>query len=109
MQREARYTGVGEDSEDVESAGFEGVIATDDMNMGAIVDNYSLEKALELAINGGVNLIIVGNNASVYEKDLAARCHDIIKSKVAAGEITADKIDDSYARITKLLADFGIK
>lgn len=89
--------------------GFEGVIATDDMNMGAIVDNYSLEKALELAINGGVNLIIVGNNASVYEKDLTARCHDIIKSKVAAGEISADKIDDSYARITKLLADFGIK
>ena len=90
-----------------ERLGFGGVIATDDMNMGAIVDNYSLEKALALAINGGVNLIVVGNNAAVYEKNLAVRCHGIIKSGVASGEIGADKIDDSYARIMKLLEDFG--
>ena len=83
--------------------GFIGVIATDDMNMGAIVSHYSLEKALVLAINGGVNLIIVGNNAAVYEKNLATRCHTIIKAKVASGEIAADKIDDSYTRITKLM------
>ncbi len=33
--------------------GYDGVVATDDMNMGAITENYTFEHALELAINAG--------------------------------------------------------
>ena len=92
-----------------ERIGFQGVIATDDMNMGAIADHYSLRKALALAINAGVNLIIIGNNARVYEDDLAVRCHDMISSMVSSGEIPAERIDDSYRRLHLLLENFGIE
>ena len=89
--------------------GFEGAIATDDMNMGAIVNNYSFRKALSLAVNAGVNLIIIGNNAAEYEEGLAQRCHGMIKSMVLSGEIDPAKIDDSYARIESLISTIGIK
>lgn len=92
-----------------ERIGFDGVIATDDMNMGAITDNYTLRKALSLAINAGVNLIILGNNATVYEENLAMRCHGMIKSMVAMGEIAPEKIDDSYVRIKTLIVERGIE
>lgn len=92
-----------------EEIGFQGVIATDDMNMGAIVDNYSFRKALALAINAGVNLIIIGNNARIYETNLAERCHGMVKSMIASGEIPAEKIDDSYRRLNELIHNFGIE
>lgn len=92
-----------------ERIGFQGVVATDDMNMGAIADHYSLRKALALAINAGVNMIIVGNNARVYEDDLAVRCHDMISSMVSSGEIPVERIDDSYRRLESLMRNFGIE
>lgn len=85
-----------------DSLGFEGVVSTDDMNMGAIVDNYSLDRALSLAINAGVDMIIMGNNARTYEPNLAARTHLIIKRLVAEGKISPDKIDTAYSRLMKL-------
>ena len=41
--------------------GFHGVIVSDDMQMKAISAHYSLKKALTLAINSGVNMLIFGN------------------------------------------------
>lgn len=92
-----------------DSIGFKGVIATDDMNMGAIVDNYSLREALRLAVNAGVNLIVIGNNGPEYARNLAQRCHGMIKDMVGSGEIEAGRIDESYEILCKLIRDFGIE
>lgn len=85
-----------------EKLGFQGVVITDDMNMGAIVDYYSFDKAVCLALNAGVDMIILGNNAKVYEDNLAPKCHDIIKRAVADGKIEQQRIDQAYAKIIKL-------
>lgn len=82
--------------------GFSGIVITDDMNMGAIVNHYSLDRALCLALNAGVNMIILGNNAKVFEEDLVARSHGYIKQGVEQGRIHAERIDDSYAKVMKL-------
>lgn len=85
-----------------EKLGFEGVVITDDMNMGAIVNHYSFNNAICLALNAGVDMIILGNNASVYEEDLAPRCHQIISRAVKDGRITTQRIDQAYQRVIKL-------
>lgn len=82
--------------------GYNGVIATDDMNMGAIINNYSMEKALELALNAGVDMIIMGNNASVFEPDLVKRTSEIIKGLVDSGKVSLSRIDEAYNRIMAL-------
>lgn len=82
--------------------GYTGVIATDDMNMGAIVNNYSLQNALKLALNAGVDMIVMGNNAAIFEEDLTERTVSIIVDLVNRGEISQKVIERAYQRITKL-------
>ncbi|MDF1757425.1 MAG: glycoside hydrolase family 3 N-terminal domain-containing protein [Legionellaceae bacterium] len=80
---------------------FDGVIITDDMQMKAISEQYSLEESLPLAINAGVDMFIFGNQLSDSPEDFA-KVIDIIEQNVLSGAIKHKLIDDSYARIVKL-------
>lgn len=82
--------------------GYRGVVVTDDLNMGAIVEHYSLERALELAINAGVDMVIIGNNGRTYETDLTPRTIDLICGLVRAGRIPRERIAEAYGRILAL-------
>ncbi len=81
---------------------YNGVIATDDMNMGAIVEHYSLETALELALNAGVDMIIMGNNGTDFEEDLPQRTLNILRSLVENGKVSEQRINEAYTRIMHL-------
>ena len=81
--------------------GFTGVIISDDMQMGAIRDNYSLEIALERTLLAGADIIIFGNNL-VHEPDIAKRAIQIIHNLVRESRISASNIRQSYARIMRL-------
>lgn len=47
-----------------EGLGFKGVLISDDLQMGAISKNYTLEETLKLAINSGVDLLLFANQIS---------------------------------------------
>lgn len=80
--------------------GYEGVLFSDDMQMEAIRSFYGLETAITKAINAGVDVVVFGNN-SVYWPDVVPQAVEIIKNKVKAGEISEDRINESYGRIIK--------
>lgn len=82
--------------------GYRGVVVTDDLNMGAIVDHYSLERALESAIGAGVDMVIIGNNGRVFEPDLTSRTIDLICDLVRRGRISRERIAEAYGRILTL-------
>lgn len=82
--------------------GYDGVVATDDLNMGAITDNFEYEKALELAINAGVDMIIIGNNGPVYRPKLIEITIISIMDLVKSGRVDPKRIDQAYERIKKL-------
>ena len=71
------------------------------MQMGAIRSCYSLETALSRALHAGCDILIFANN-SVYEDDIAARAHRLIKEMVIRGTVSPDRIDASFGRIVKL-------
>lgn len=81
---------------------FDGVIATDDLYMGAIAENYDFDLALELAINAGVDLLLMGNNTKTFDPTLVQRTVETIKKLVADGRVSEERIDESYERIMKL-------
>ncbi len=81
---------------------YDGVVVSDDMQMKAISAHYGLETAVEQAINAGVDMLVFGNNAETFEPDIAERAVAAIKSLVANGRISRQRIDESYARIMKL-------
>lgn len=85
---------------------FSGVIISDDMQMKAISDSYTLEESLTLAINAGVDMFIFGNQLSDVPQD-PAEIIDIIVRKVVQGEISSQRIDESYARIKQIKIGFN--
>ncbi|WP_028388998.1 glycoside hydrolase family 3 protein [Legionella fairfieldensis] len=78
---------------------FEGVIITDDMQMKAISEHFSLEQALTLAINAGADMFIFGNQLTDKIQD-PKEVIDLIEAKVKSGEINPSRIDKAYEHIT---------
>lgn len=82
---------------------YNGVVMTDDMQMGAITSYYSFDTAIELAVKAGVDIITIGNNL-LYGPETVERTIAIIRNMVDRGDITPERIDQSYARIKRLKA-----
>ncbi len=78
--------------------GFDGVVITDDMSMGAITENFGLEDALIKSLNAGCDILLFANTA-VYDEEIADKAIEIIKAN-----ITEERIEESYQRIRKLKA-----
>ncbi|MFO7982521.1 MAG: glycoside hydrolase family 3 protein [Desulfuromonadales bacterium] len=81
--------------------GFEGVVISDDMQMGAIADHYGLETAILRAIEAGVDILVFGNNLE-YDEEIVPRGVGIIQDLVETGIISESRIDESYTRIMRL-------
>ncbi len=82
--------------------GFKGVVISDDYDMGAIRDNYKLDKIITLAINSGVDILLFSNNLNYYDKNIHKKIHKIIKREIKKGNIKEEDIDKSYEKIMKL-------
>lgn len=78
--------------------GFQGVVITDALNMAAITDNYTLEQVIILAIDAGVDILMILQNKNHTIADATA----IIHRGLANGMIDPKRIDQSFARIMKL-------
>lgn len=78
--------------------GYDGVLFSDDMQMEAIRSFYGLETSVKRAISAGVDVIVFGNN-SVYQPDIVPQAIGIIKNLIDQGEITEERIDESYHRV----------
>lgn len=81
--------------------GFDGVVVSDDMQMGAIVNYYGFETAIRKSIEAGVDILVFGNNLK-YDEKVVPHVIAIIKKMVNDGSLTEERIDKSYQRIMKL-------
>ena len=87
--------------------GFEGVVLSDDMQMGAIVEEYSLERAAIEAIIAGVDVILLANQLSADMTEVQ-RVQRAVLEAVAGGEISEDRIYESVDRILALKRRYGL-
>jgi beta-N-acetylhexosaminidase len=85
-----------------DSLGFDGVVITDDLQMKAISDNYSLDAAVRLAIEAGNDILLFGNNTGSYDENIASKAADSVERLVRTGAIPSERIDISFRRIMKL-------
>ena len=80
---------------------FDGVVFSDDMQMCAITDNYSLETAVLEAINAGVDILTFGNNLN-FDEEITPKVVSSIMKFIEEGKLSEKRIDESYQRIRKL-------
>lgn len=81
--------------------GWDGVVITDDLQMQAIRDNYGEKEALALAVNAGVDIILVGNNL-VHDPETGRKVFALLRELVAEGAIAEARVRQSYRRIMRL-------
>ncbi|BDQ35152.1 glycoside hydrolase family 3 protein [Pseudodesulfovibrio portus] len=83
--------------------GYDGVVVTDDMTMGAITEFYGRDQAIRLAILAGADILLFGNNLA-YDEEIVGKAHAAIRRMVDEGTIPQTRIEQSYQRIMKLKA-----
>jgi beta-N-acetylhexosaminidase len=81
--------------------GWEGLVISDDMQMGAIRQAYGYAEAVRLAILAGVDMLTIANQ-QVFEAGIVQRTVGIVVGLVARGEISEERIDRSWQRIQGL-------
>ncbi len=82
--------------------GFNGVVVTDDLAMGAITKRYGFEEALKMAILAGCDLLCLSNNGSRYDPNMVPSAVNAILGFVQGGILTAEQIHTSAERIRVL-------
>lgn len=74
--------------------GFEGLVITDAMNMGAITEDYDSATAAVMAIQAGVDMILTPESFQ--------NAYTGVMDSVRAGEISEARIDESVKRILRV-------
>ena len=74
--------------------GYDGIVITDALNMGAITQNYSSAEAAVMAVEAGSDLLLMPENPDEAYRGLL--------DAVLAGQIPNERIDESLRRIIRI-------
>ena len=86
-----------------EKLGYQGVIISDDLLMGAIVKQFTLEEACVLAVQAGVDILLASNNSPEGDDpELFSRMFEVLVQAVDQGRISRTMIETSHARLMAL-------
>lgn len=80
-----------------EQLGYKGLVVTDALDMGALTQNYTEEEIYTMAINAGVDLLLMPQESK--------NCVKIVADAVKSGKISESQIDESVRKILKLKYD----
>lgn len=84
--------------------GFDGVVITDDLQMGAINQKYGLKNTLKLAINAGNDILLFGNQLSVKSMVKTSTLVNMVKELEKQDSTMLNKIEASNRRLDILKA-----
>jgi len=80
---------------------FNGVVISDDMEMGAVRGHFTLEEIVVKAINAGTDIVVFSNVQS-GNPELGAKIHGAIVAAVCDGRISRRRIEQAYGKIMLL-------
>lgn len=85
-----------------DSMGFKGLVFSDDLQMKAISQHYSLEETLILAINSSVDVLMFSHNIEGTTDYSIEEIHETLVELVLSDKISIERIEESYGRIMRL-------
>lgn len=90
-----------------EQLGYQGLIITDDLNMGAIEKSYPLPEAAVQALYAGSDIILICHSLMNDPKQLEIAI-DAVESAVLSGRLSQASIDASYQRVLRAKQEIGL-
>ena len=82
--------------------GYQGVVVSDDLLMGAIIRHYGLEEAAVAALNAGVDVLLISQNSTRSESGAAERTVAAIERALADGWLSRSRVDAALAHVAAL-------
>jgi beta-N-acetylhexosaminidase len=82
--------------------GWTGVVVSDDLRMGAIEQHYGLDEAAVLALNAGVDLLLIADDRLPDKTSAAALVLTSIRHALEAGRLSPDTIQSALGRLDTL-------
>ena len=81
--------------------GWNGIVFTDDLHMGALTRHYSIEEIICRAVEAGADILIFSCNAKdmPFDPDFPKKARDILVSLVTEGKISKERLYESWNRI----------
>jgi beta-N-acetylhexosaminidase len=86
-----------------EQLGFKGVVTTDNMMMGGLLQKFELTDAVLRTIRAGCDLVLLRD-----ESPVRIRVIERLREAVRVGELTERRIDESVMRILKMRHAMGL-
>ena len=86
--------------------GYQGVILTDDLDMGAIRKSFQLKEAIILSLAAGNDLLLLSNSLN-YDEDLPANAVRWIVNAVKEGRISQAGLTASFNRVMRVRKSFS--
>lgn len=81
--------------------GWQGVVISDDLQMGAVTKGRSLKDILRLAIEAGNDILLLGNNLN-YDEGLHEKAFQMLMELERSGEVSRERFERSWRRIEAL-------
>ena len=88
---------------------YDGVVISDDMQMKAITSYYGFEDSLIRAVKAGCDMLIIANNAGIYDENAPYRAIDILHSAVQRKILSEERINEALRRIRSLKASLIVR
>ncbi len=85
--------------------GYNGVLITDAMDMGAIINHYRYSQGIVQAVKAGADLILLGAYVSTPQQIVAYRA---VLAAVRSGEIPRAQLDAAVRRVLQLKQAYGL-
>lgn len=80
---------------------FNGLVFSDDLQMGALTTQFSWQDIIINAVNAGNDILVIGNNLN-YDENIAEKTINIIFKAVKNKQISIERIDESYNKIIEV-------
>lgn len=78
--------------------GYDGLVITDGLNMGALTNYYSSDEICGKAVEAGVDILLMPSSSR--------KCLASIKNAIARGDIDEERINESVRKILKLKYEY---
>jgi beta-N-acetylhexosaminidase len=85
-----------------EELGFSGVIVSDDLEMKAIAQHFSVERAFVEGLNAGVDYFLI-----CHQVDVQNRAIDAAVKAVESGQLKEEKLHQAKVRVDSLMRKFA--
>jgi beta-N-acetylhexosaminidase len=82
--------------------GWDGTVVSDDLRMGAIEQHYGFAEAAVLALEAGVDVLLIADDRLPDGRSAAAVAHAAIRAALADGRLEARRVTEALARVAAL-------